>query len=379
MKIPRIIVHPTSMKITTKIVDRITLKIPGKIASLTAVKITTKIVSLTVIVLAVMIHAGCETVIDYRGPETEPRAVIYALLEPDMFISVTVSESHSVFQVPWQPRQIKDATVRVYRDGELLETLAYTGTEPADENAAVSPHSPYSSATIKPEFGHTYRIEVLIPGYPAAYGETRLPDPVDVEIADTSSSDIGYGNRQLNVKLRFRDPADEENYYRFTAPATIGNYYAFPGEPYDPGQKVYIRSDDLNYGGLSDPIISPMQDDDIFGIYPQNEYYVFTDELIPGKEYTLNLKYSGLNLNTENYEFLRASFRLNSITRDLYLYLQSYSVYGQTEGNPLAEPVPVYTNIINGLGIVGALSFKQDSLKIGEYPVEGVQYEMQLY
>ncbi|MGB3922882.1 MAG: DUF4249 family protein, partial [Bacteroidales bacterium] len=62
-----------------------------------------------------------------------------------------------------------------------------------------------------------------------------------------------------------------------------------------------------------------------------------------------------------------------------YLYLQSYSVYGQTEGNPLAEPVPVYTNIINGLGIVGALSFSQDSLKIGEYPVEGVQYEMQQY
>ncbi len=122
-----------------------------------------------------------------------------------------------------------------------------------------------------------------------------------------------------------------------------------------------------------------MQDDDIFGIYPQNEYYVFTDELIPGKEYTLNLKYTGFNFNTEHYEFLRASFRLNSITRDLYLYLQSYSVYGQTEGNPLAEPVPVYTNIINGLGIVGALSFSQDSLKIGEYPVEGVQYEMQQY
>ena len=379
MKIPRIIVHPTAMKVTTKIVGRTTPKIPRKIASLTTMKITTKIVSLTVVVLAVMIHAGCERVIDYRGPETEPKAVIYALLEPDRLISVTVSESHSVFQVPWQPRQINDATVRVYRDGDLLETLAYKSPEPADENAPVSPYSLYSSVTNKPEFGHTYRIEVLIPGYPAAYGETELPDPVDVEVADTSSSDIGYGNRQLNVKLRFRDPADEENYYRFTAPATMGNYYAFPGEPYDPGQKVYIRIDDLSYGALSDPIISPMQDDDIFGIYPQNEYYVFTDELIPGKEYTLNLKYSGLNLNTENYEFLRASFRLNSITRDLYLYLQSYSVYGQTEGNPLAEPVPVYTNIINGLGIVGALSFSQDSLKIGEYPVEGVQYEMQQY
>jgi len=379
MKIPRIIVHPTSMKITTKIVDRISLKIPGKIASLTAVKITTKIVSLTVIVLAVMIHAGCETVIDYRGPETEPRAVIYALLEPDMFISVTVSESHSVFQIPWKPRQIRDATVRVRRDGKLLETLAYQGSDPADENAPVSPYSKYTSETNKPEYGHVYRIEVMIPGYPAAYGETELPAPVAVELADTTYSDIGYGNRRLTVKLRFRDPADGKNYYRLTAPSTRGNYYGDHGQPYDPEQKVYVRINDLSYGALGDPIISPTKEDDLLDIYPQNEYYIFTDDLIPGKEYTLNLEYNGFHFSTEHYEFLRAFFRLNSITRDLYLYLQSYSAYNRTADNPFAEPVPVYSNITNGLGIVGALSFSQDSLIIGEYPVEGVQYEMQLY
>ncbi len=355
------------------------MKITPKIVSLTAMKIIPKIVFLASVVLVVLLTVGCETVIDYKGPETEPKAVIYALLEPDRFISVTVSESHSVFQVPWQPRQIKDAMVRVYRDGVLMETLAYSGSEPAEENAPVSPYSPYSSETNKPEFGHTYRIEVLIPGYPAAYGETRLPDPVTVEVADTSSIAMEYGNRQLNVKLRFRDPADEENYYRFTAPARFGIYYGDYGPPFNPEQKVYIRADDLSYGALNDPIISPMQEDDIFEIYPENEYCVFSDELIPGKEYTLNLTYHGLNFKSEYYEFLRAFFRLNSITRDLYLFLRSSSAHGQTEDNPLAEPVPVYTNIVNGLGIVGALSFTQDSLKIGEYPVEGVRYEMQLY
>jgi len=367
------------MKITRKLIAMTALKIQRITAPLTSVKNTVKTASMAAVVSIILINAGCERVIDYKGPETEPKAVIYALLEPDRFISVTVSESHSVFQTPWQPRQIKDATVRVFRDGELLETLPYTGTEPADENVPVSPYSPYSSATNKPEYGHTYRIEVMIPGYRAAYGETSLPDPVDVEVADTIYSDIGYGNKQLTVKLRFRDPADEKNYYRFTAPATTGHYYGDLSQPYDPGQKVYIRNIELNYGAKSDPIISPMQEDDIFEIYPQNTYYVFTDELIPGKEYTLNLKYTGMYFNTEHYEFLRAFFRLNSITRDLYLYLQSYSVHGQTQDNPLAEPVPVYTNVTNGIGIVGAMSFAQDSLKIGEYPVDGVQYEMQLY
>jgi hypothetical protein len=202
---------------------------------------------------------------------------------------------------------------------------------------------------------------------------------VAVELADTTYSDIGYGNRRLTVKLRFRDPADGKNYYRLTAPSTRGNYYGDHGQPYDPEQKVYVRINDLSYGALGDPIISPTKEDDLLDIYPQNEYYIFTDDLIPGKEYTLNLEYNGFHFSTEHYEFLRAFFRLNSITRDLYLYLQSYSAYNRTADNPFAEPVPVYSNITNGLGIVGALSFSQDSLIIGEYPVEGVQYEMQLY
>ncbi|HMT66191.1 MAG TPA: DUF4249 domain-containing protein [Bacteroidales bacterium] len=391
MRIPGKGVIPTVAKSTKNPVNLTTMKIPGEPVLLAAVKSTRKpvtpgaakstggIVALVALMLVVLMLAGCETVIDYKGPETEPKAVIYALLEPDRFISVTISESHSVFQIPWKPRQIRDATVRVYRDGKLLETLAYQGSDPADENAPVSPYSKYTSETNKPEYGHVYRIEVMIPGYPAAYGETELPAPVAVELADTTYSDIGYGNRRLTVKLRFRDPADGKNYYRLTAPSTRGNYYGDHGQPYDPEQKVYVRINDLSYGALGDPIISPTKEDDLLDIYPQNEYYIFTDDLIPGKEYTLNLEYNGFHFSTEHYEFLRAFFRLNSITRDLYLYLQSYSAYNRTADNPFAEPVPVYSNITNGLGIVGALSFSQDSLIIGEYPVEGVQYEMQLY
>ncbi len=338
-----------------------------------------KIVTLTAVAMAALVTIGCDTVIDYRGPETEPKVVIYALLQPDSLFVVSVSESHSVFQEKWQPRQIKNATVRVYRDDELLETLTYHNYEPADYYYAVYPYSLYTSQTNRPEFGHTYRVEVEVPGYPRAYGETVLPAPVTVEVIDTSYAYGDYGNRQFNVKLRFRDPAGEENYYRFTAPATMGSYWGDPGQPYDPEQKIYVHINDLSYGALNDPIISPVQEDDIFDMYLHNDYYIFNDELIPGREYNLSLTYNEMIINTEYYEFMRAFFRLNSITRDLYLFLQSFSAYRQTSDNPLAEPVPVYTNVTNGLGVVGALSFTQDSLIIGEYPVEGVQYEQHLY
>lgn len=174
-------------------------------------------------ILIVLAIVSCETTIDYKGPETEPKVVIYALLHPDSLISVSVSESHSVFRVPYQPRQITNAVVRLYRDETLIETLSYQVPGPVPDYYPPNPYSKYVSSTNRPEYGHEYRIEVEVPGLPKAYGETRLPAPVTVEVADTSSMDIGYGYRELTVKLRFRDPADEEN-FTGSRPAPLWGY-----------------------------------------------------------------------------------------------------------------------------------------------------------
>ena len=51
----------------------------------------------------------------------------------------------------------------------------------------------------------------------------------------------------------------------------------------------------------------------------------------------------------------------------------------QTNDAFITEPVLVYTNIENGLGVVGAMSSSTVTLKIGEYPVDGVTYEYSKY
>jgi hypothetical protein len=337
------------------------------------------ILFLPAVVLLVLGLFSCESDIEYKGEEAEPKAVIYALLHPDSLISVSVAESHPVFQSRYQPRQITNAVVRVYRDGVLLEVLTYVTPPPVPDYAQPSPYSRYVSAVTRPETGRNYRIEVEVPGLPGAYGEAVIPDPVPVAVADTSSRDIGNGYRELVVKMRFRDPAGEKNYYRFSASGVSGFYYGDKNEPFNPFTPVNIHQVDLSYGSLSDPLIAPQQEDDIFDMYLSNSYFLFQDELIPGKEYSLKLTYNSIYPDTDYYEFLRACFRLNSITRDLYLHLQSYSAHNQARDNFLAEPVPVYTNITDGLGVVGAMSTSSDSLKIGDYPVEGVNYDMWLY
>ncbi len=332
-----------------------------------------------VLMIMAIVAVSCESVIKFRGEGTDPKTVIYSLLHPDSLIRVSVAVSHTVFDERYEPEQIKNAVVRVFRDDVLLETLDYVPSVTRPDWYPSDPYSRYASGVNKPERGSTYRIEVEIPGMEKASGEAMVPEAVPIIRIDTSSVIREWGERQLEVKVKFRDPGGEENLYRMTARGIAGGYYGNKDEPYLPFNPVIVTETDLGYGLWGEPLITPKQEDDFFEMNLQNTYSLFSDELIAGKEYDLTLRYNYWRPDTDYYEFAHAYFMLHSLSRDLYLYLRSFSAHMQIRDNFLAEPVMVYTNVTNGLGIVGAMSTSADSLKFGEYPVEGVFYEYYQY
>lgn len=335
---------------------------------------------LPIAVLMLLAAGACESEIKFKGSEVEPKIVIYSLLNPDSLVTVTIAESHAVFETRYESRQITDASVRLYRDGELIETLTYVPVTTLPDDYRVDHLSRYVSLSHKPVHGSTYRIEVDVDGLESAWGETRLPDPVPVISVDTGSINFNEYSGEVKIKVRFRDPADTANYYRLTARALTGTYLGSPDEPYDPAFPVTVYDNDIGYGAFAEPLIAPQQEDDMFGMYMNNDFNLFIDELIEGKEYSLTLGYNYSVLPAiDYYEFIHAYFSLHSITKDVYLFLQSYSAQRQTIDNFLAEPVPVYTNVTGGLGVVGAETVSVGSLKAGEYPVEGVYYDYRSY
>jgi len=337
----------------------------------------TYIPALMVLMLA---FVSCESIIEFKGEGVTPKIVIYSLLEPDSLVTVSVAVSHAVFDDRYEPEQITDAVVRLYRDSEMLETLTYVPEEPLSDDASANPYSRYVSQVNKPQYGSSYKIEVEVPGFTTAYGEASLPDPVPIVGIDTAQVIIDWRDwveRRLTVRVRFHDPAGQDNYYRVTAGSLIGFYIGSKELPYTPLQPVVVEEMDISYAFYEEPLIAPKQDDDIFGMYLQNTYNLFTDELISGKEYELTMETHFSLPDTDYYEFAHASIRLHTITRDLYLYLQSYAAHTQTRDNFLSEPVMVYTNVTDGLGVVGAVSTSVIALKIGEYPVDGVNYDYQ--
>lgn len=318
---------------------------------------------------------SCEEIIEFKGEKTDPKIVLYSMLNPADTISVSLAKSHAVFDVGYTPQQITNAVVRLYRDGVMIETLTYVPPEPC-ENCMPSEHSRYVSQGIRPVPGSSYRIEVEVPGFEPVSAETSLPVLVPVMSIDTATdSEYGY-NTYLVTKVKFTDPGATENYYRISVTRLEGYYNGDKSVPYRPEIPVRVTMSDDSYAATADPIIAPEQEEDLFGIYSSNTYNVFSDELISGQEYDLTLKISFYRRpDTTYYEFTHFKIELHSITKDMFLYLRSYAAHMQTRDSFFSEPVLVYSNVTDGLGVFGSGVISTADIKIGEYPVEGVNYQ----
>lgn len=322
---------------------------------------------------AVLAVAGCEEVIEFRGDKIDPKIVLYTLLEPDNIITVSLAKSQSIFEKEYEPPQITNATVRVFRDGVLLTTLTYVPPGATPDWMPQVPHSKYISEGVRPEPGHLYRIEAEVPGLKPVHAEVWLPVAVVAERVDTMTRTDMEGYPYLQARVRFTDPPGQENYYRLSVRRIEGFALKSDDSSVMP-DSVMVYSDDFTFSSVDEPLINPASDEDLFGDNVSNRYSIFSDELIEGKTYDLSFRLYSAKKDTANYEFIHFVFELQSITKDLYLFLRSSAAHYQTRNSPFSEPVIVYSNIVNGLGIAGGKTSSSITHRYGSYPVEGVKY-----
>ena len=90
-------------------------------------------------------------------------------------------------------------------------------------------------------------------------------------------------------------------------------------------------------------------DDPIIGDEISDNGVIFSDEFFNGKNYELVIY-----IDKQYTPFLFTELR--SVSKEYFLYMRSYFKYVQTNGDFLAEPVMVYNNINNGIGIFAGFS-----------------------
>lgn len=335
---------------------------------------------LTATILFIVLGISCTKEIEFNDQLLDPVLVVNSICTLNDTLMVDVSATKTIPGFESEFRFIPDATVKLYVDGVETGQMLFDSTLIGQNNSAR-----YLGNTIVTT-GKKYRVEVSHKDFnKVATAEMQMSNLVPIlgfETEDVVKKGSNAEDSKLTkVTVRFSDPADEKNYYRLGVTVRIGKDQSYVNEAGDSVIMVQVM-DNISYGEIEsdDPVLATNSNaDDIFSESSSFGYALFTDELFNGKTYDLDFYLSSWiseqlrSLNTLNREFYSINIELQSLTKETYYYIKSSSSSSIGDGL-FTEPVQVFNNIENGLGIFGGCSSTVSHTEKGTYPIDGVQY-----
>lgn len=307
------------------------------------------------------LSTGCEHIIEFDEYDTQSnRITINALAAADTIFTAAISKAY-----PFQEMNSKD-----YYDG-LPYWLFERYQEGNYENDAVlvdakvkvlvngtqeyamqydTAHCNYRSDYV-PQTGDCLKLIVDAADYPTASAEVEIPSYQQLEILDCRKfyspqtpngdfPDSGAKDTIASITMRLTDPGSERNYYRLNVRSVgIGAFCQY-GDIYSSTDAIF-KDDQLVEGTRGWPA------------YFSN---IFTDRLFNGKQYTFTVesRLRKVLYNDATYNYIIVE--LQSLTHDLYYYLQSLMYYRITDQDSYSEAVQIYSNVENGFGILGGVN-----------------------
>jgi hypothetical protein len=312
-------------------------------------KIMKKIIILELI--TILILSACEKVIEVDVPRKDSKLVVSSWLNKDKVIEVKVTKSFHILESPNNGSQgpdvfiVKNATPVIYENNISIDTLVYDAQS----------RSYKSLKNSKIRDGYTYSIKVSAAGFAEVTAQTIVPVQsviaglTHVKHARTNSE----GEEMDDVIIKLDDPAGKNYYLVRIFPASYG-----PTNPEYPINCVSTTDKDLEVVGEDG---DPIENDCLDG-----NYLLMKDVNFEGRQKQLRISASSFQFETRvnpGQQVARPYVKVFQITEDYFRYLKSYSAYQNSDDNPFAEPVNVYTNIVNGYGIFSAHTVAVDTLR----------------
>ncbi|WP_160118728.1 DUF4249 domain-containing protein [Chryseotalea sanaruensis] len=323
-----------------------------------------KYIQIPHLIVILFCYTGCETEIDFPINHLPPTIVVNGLLETDSVFKVHLSTSAKVTG-NIEHKVLETAAVKIKdEDGQLfdLELVEY------NDNSSSKFYK--STGDYKPIPGKQYFIEASNTGIPSISATLTMPEVVELSNVKFASDQFQVFERNqennpeypnaffLPVRLTINDQPGE-NYYElsvleehlplsyinqqgelvnspgFFLPVTVFSYNTF------------LNSSDIeNWEGL-----------DGVDYYRRGEL-LFSDEPFDGKALDVEiLAFTTVRLNgfpeplIEHVSNRRFHVVLNHVSKEYYTYRQTLRNYLENRHNNFVEPINVYSNIKNGLGI----------------------------
>ena len=291
-----------------------------------------------VLLMFIVGGAACTTVVDFDIPLDKPWVVVNSLFSPDSAWQIQVSYSKNILDVAPGSNflSIRNAVVTIHDPGNLvIETLIGSW----DKSNLYS----YKGKT-KPMPGQSYSVQVSIKDEPIRQAASKVPTHVPITSVEVDSSGVIDGDR-IEMKIHFKDPATEKNYY--TLKIIEDAFYIVNKDTVWYTQEIFyevIEQSLSNNGRGLEKLVN--------------------DNLFNGKDFTFHV-----NLYNRRYSRGSQIFQqhvrvvLLSVSEAYYKYFTTKSLQDYTNGDPFAQPVQVFTNVENGLGIFAGYSSSVVELK----------------
>ncbi len=287
-----------------------------------------------------LIIASCEKVIKVNLPSLKNELVINSNSEVNQSLSVNISRSNSLANHKYNPDlAVYNATVKLFVDGVFTETLTY--------DSAVGYYS--ASSTLP---GKQYTLRVSAPTYTDA--DATITAPSAVHISNITRIPFARKDQDGNEQ--------DELIVTFSDPPAMGDYYII---------KLHSRDDSIGFNisnfcvNSPDAGIESVANEPITGTSClENTGIFFRDALFNGQQKNLVLYAQSYNIAPQfnGADSLFATIELIHVPEAYFRYAKSSILANNTNGDPFSEPVNVYTNVNNGLGIFSLIS--RDSVVI---------------
>ncbi len=293
----------------------------------------------------VFAFGGCTKYLEFEGDNATPRLVINGVMYPDSSIQVTLSNSVGYLSTEGINRQ-PDGVLSLYDDaGNLIEVLQHTldGVYRGNTTAAV---------------GARYRLVAEHPGFEPVEATDRVPVPVPILTWDTATVEIENPfetSTNREYRFTFADPPGEDNFYMLEVIQAEEFFidYIFDPETGDFVPDTVWFEEPFFFPitmNTSDQVIASENDSFLGESLAFGDQFFFSDDLFEGSTREFVVRVSA------PFPGARYILRLSTLSEAYYRYRVTVRRFVNTNGDPFAEPVLVFSNVEGGLGVFGGVS-----------------------
>ncbi len=300
-------------------------------------------INILISILFIGLLIGCEKELDYQLTNQIPQVVMYAFPMPDSTLKLHAGYTTNILSTNHFDK-IFGLRHTVNINGEEKATGLYTAGK-----------TWLSITNVIGESNDVYSVSYELKDGTIISGSTYIPEPIKIIGIDTIS--IPYTNTEgkeeqmLRCSIELRDPTGIKNYYQIRV-----DY-----------EETSLTDPQSNYTEtitfIKEDKVFLIRDDESVLLTDLDFQGTFTDHLFNGKSYKVKLLVPEKQTNKILPDVkVKLNIHLYTLTPEYYKFLRSTIEEEAFRDYPIFEPVNLFTNINNGIGVVAGLSV--DTLSI---------------